>query len=377
MAILSDVATKKLKALEEQARRRELVVSAREKGSIVTRKSKKLISFSCNDYLGLSHHPSVKSAAIKAIRKYGSGSGAARLVTGNHPLYNRLEASIAKWKGTEAALIIGSGYLANIGIIPAIVGKDDLIIADKLVHACLLDGARLSGAKLLRFKHNDMADCERLLVSHCKEHTHCLIVTDEVFSMDGDLAPLPALHKLAQAHDAWLMVDGAHSLTKLSVPVDIYVGTLSKALGSYGGYVCAKKEVIDYITNHARSFMFSTALPPSSIASAQAALDILIRNLKLALKPIENALIFTRALGIPDAESPIVPLIMGEDKKAVDAAAILAKAGYLAVAIRPPTVPEGTARLRFAFSAEHKKHDILKMAEFIKKNITSAAVAPQ
>lgn len=369
MPALSDVATKKLKALSEQSRRRTLTASAREKGCKVTRKGKKLISFSCNDYLGLSHNKAVKAAAMKATAKYGSGSGAARLVTGNHPLYSKLEAGIAKWKGMKAALIFGSGYLANIGIIPAVTGKDDLIIADKLVHACLLDGARLSGAKLLRFRHNDVADCERLLTAHRKEHTNCLIVTDEVFSMDGDTAPLAALAKLAEAHDAWLMADGAHSLGKPAAPTDIYVGTLSKAFGSYGGYVCAKKEVIDYIANHARSFMFSTALPPAAIASAQAALDIITRKPKLSLKPIENARIFTRALGLPEAQSPIVPLIMGEDKKAVDAATKLAKAGYLAVAIRPPTVPEGTARLRFAFSAKHKKSDILKMAEFIKKNI--------
>ncbi len=366
MAALSDTAREKLQRLADAARNRELSECAREGDTRIIRNGKPLISFSCNDYLGLSQHEKVKEAAVLAIRQYGAGAGAARLVTGNHPLHTRLETMLACWKGTEAALIFGSGYLANIGIIPAIVGKSDLIIADKLVHACLIDGARLSGAKLLRFKHNDIMDCERLLGVYRKKHQNCLIITDEVFSMDGDRAPLAELSTIAGKHDAWLMADGAHSFSGGAAPVDIYVGTLSKALGSYGGYACAKKSVIDYITSRARSFMFSTALPPSAIAAAIAALDIRMENPSLALRPITNARIFTARLALPEAQSPIVPLVLGDETEALTAADVLAEAGYLVTPIRPPTVPEGTSRLRFAFSALHQEQDILAMADLIK-----------
>jgi 8-amino-7-oxononanoate synthase len=288
-------------------------------------------------------------------------------VTGNHPLYAQLETKLAKWKGTETALVFGSGYLANTGIIPALVGKGDLIIADRLVHACLIDGAQLSGAKLLRFKHNDAADCGRILAAERAKYMHCLIVTDEVFSMDGDVAPLAELGTLAAAHDAWLMADGAHSFVSAHPPVDIYIGTLSKALASYGGFVAAKRDVVDYIATSARSFMFSTGLPPAAIAAADAALDILIANPALGEMPVTKARLFTEALGLPRAESPIVPLILGDEAKALAAAATLEAAGYLVVAIRPPTVPEGTSRLRFAFSALHRDEDILQLVQIIKK----------
>lgn len=367
MTSLPEVARKKLQDLADNAQRRELAISLREEAGFVKRGGKKLVSFSCNDYLGLSQHKKVKKAAAKAVKKYGSGAGASRLVTGNHPLYRELEKKLATWKGYEAALVIGSGYLANIGIIPALLGKDDLIIADKLVHACLIDGAKLSGAEFMRFKHNDAEDCKRLLAAHRKNFRHCLIVTDEVFSMDGDLAPLSKLAKLAKQHDAWLMADGAHSLNKPSANVDIYMGTLSKTLGSYGGFICAKKEIIDYLATTARSFMFSTALPPSTVASAIAAIDVIRKKPSLADTPIKHARMFTKALGLPEAKSPIVPLILGEEKKALAVSAALSKAGYLAVAIRPPTVPKGTSRLRFAFSALHKKKDILAMAKIAKR----------
>lgn len=366
MTSLSDVAREKLTSLNDNALRRELKIVEREDNCLITHEGKPLISFSCNDYLGMSQHEKVKEAAIKAIEKYGAGAGASRLVTGNHPLYAELEQKIARWKGFEAALVVGSGYLANIGVIPALVGKGDLIIADRLVHACLIDGAKLSGAKLLRFKHNNLKDCKRILTGQRKAFRHCLIITDEVFSMDGDIAPLTELARLAKQHNAWLMADGAHGLTKLSAEVDIYVGTLSKTLGSYGGYICARKDVIDYIINSARSFIFSTALPPSAVAAANAALDLIRRFPEMTLLPLNNARFFTEELGLPLAESSIVPLILGDEKKALIASAALAEAGYLAVAIRPPTVPKGTSRLRFAFSALHKKRDILAVAEIAK-----------
>jgi len=365
MPSLENVASEKLQKLASQARKRWLITAERLDDARVIREGKQLISFSCNDYLGLSHHPQVKQAAINATEKYGTGAGASRLVTGNHPLYAELEAKLAKWKGTEAALAFGSGYLANIGVIPAIVGKVDLIIADKLVHACLLDGAHLSGAKLLRFQHNSIADCERLLEQR-KEYRNCLIIVDEVFSMDGDVAPLAELSKLAERYDAWLMADGAHSLFANNTKVDIFVGTLSKALGSYGGFVCASKTVIDYLTTSARSFIFTTGLPPAVIASASAALDIMLAQPELSEQAIANANIFTQALGLPEAVSPIVPVIYGDETLTLNAAKMLEDEGFLVSAIRPPTVPENTARLRFAFSAAHKKADILRVAKLVK-----------
>ena len=365
MASLDNIASEKLQKLASQARKRSLITSERLSDARVIRDGKQLISFSCNDYLGLSHHPQVIESALKATKKYGIGAGASRLVTGNHPLYAELEVKLAKWKGTEAALVFGSGYLANIGVIPAIIGKGDLIIADKLVHACLLDGAHLSGAKLLRFQHNDLADCERLLAQR-QEHRNCLIIVDEVFSMDGDVAQLAELSAIANKYDAWLMADGAHSLFANSAEVDIFVGTLSKALGSYGGFVCASKAVIDYIATSARSFIFTTGLPPSVIASASAALDIMVSQPELGKKAIAHANIFTQALGLPEAFSPIVPVIYGDEKLAINAAKMLENEGFLVSAIRPPTVPENTARLRFAFSSAHKKEDILRVANLIK-----------
>ena len=285
--------------MERAGRRRSLVPSHREDGVHVTRAGKRLISFSCNDYLGLSQRTEVKQVAAEAALNYGGGAGASRLVTGNHPLYAPLEEKLARWKGAEAALVMGSGYLANIGIIPALVGRGDLILADRLVHACLIDGARLSGAKLLRFRHNDLQDLDRLLAQHRAEHANCLIVTDEVFSMDGDVAPLKGLSLLAKAHDAWLMADGAHSMGKPAVPVDVYVGTLSKALGSYGGFVVATREVVDLLTTATRSFLFSTGLPPAVLAAADAALSILLADPESARVPVAKARLFTETLVFP------------------------------------------------------------------------------
>lgn len=365
MPTLDDVASKKLQELSVQGRKRTLRETARLSDAHIERGGKTLISFTCNDYLGLSHHPAVIKAAQEAAMRYGAGAGASRLITGNHPLYAALEQRLATWKGTEAALVFGSGYLANIGIIPALVGKDDLIIADKLVHACLIDGAKLSGAKLVRFKHNDVRDCARLLTSHHAHHRHVLIITDEVFSMDGDVAPLAELKALAQECDAWLMVDSAHALTPHPIKADIAMGTLSKALGSYGGYVTGSKVLIDYLISTARSLIFTTALPPATLAAADTALKIVMENKALTAQPLVKARLFTRTLGLPDAQSPIVPLIVGDEETTLAASQELEKVGFAVAAIRPPTVPEGTSRLRFTFCANHNDKDIARLAKFI------------
>jgi 8-amino-7-oxononanoate synthase len=381
MSSLDSFAAAKLDALERAHLRRTLADSAREDGVWIERDGRLLLSFSCNDYLNLTHHPKVKAASIATIEKYGAGAGASRLVTGNHPLFAQLETRLAKLKQTEAACIFGSGYLANAGIIPVIVGEGDLLLIDELSHSCLWAGSQLSRATVQMFRHNDLAHVEELLKAQRAKHKHALIVTDGVFSMDGDLAPLHELGRLAQAHDTWLMSDDAHGLGVLAngkgsvfangikAPVDLQMGTLSKSLGSYGGYLCASQPVIDLIKTRARTLIYSTGLPPASIAAALAALDIIESDPELTARPLANAQAFTRALNLPLAASPIVPLVIGEETAALEAQHILEREGFLVTAIRPPTVPPGTARLRLAFTAGHAASDIERLAAIIRTRI--------
>ncbi|MFO0389590.1 MAG: aminotransferase class I/II-fold pyridoxal phosphate-dependent enzyme [Alphaproteobacteria bacterium] len=357
----------KLKLLASKHLLREPVTTSRTKGVQVERGGKTLISFSCNDYLGLSHHPEVIKAAQEATAAYGAGAGASRLVTGNYPLYDELETILAGYKGTQAACIFGSGYLANLGTIPALVSAGDLIIADKLSHACMLDAARLSGATLMRFAHNNIPHLRMLLSANRTEHHNCLIITETIFSMDGDAAPIPELYQLAEEYDAWLMTDDAHGLGIISSQkAHIQMGTLSKAAGSYGGYVCGSKTVIDYIKTSARSLIYSTGLPPASLAVSIAALKLMKNDKTLGEKALENARYFTALLGLPDAQSTIVPVIVKENEKALELSTKLEDQGFLVSAIRPPTVPEHTARLRFTFSALHEKHQIEAVANILK-----------
>ncbi|MBS0469562.1 MAG: aminotransferase class I/II-fold pyridoxal phosphate-dependent enzyme [Proteobacteria bacterium] len=371
MSSLDRFAAQKLAQLAAQDLRRSLVDSAREDGLWICRNGKRLLSFSCNDYLNLTHHPRVKAAAIAAVQTHGAGAGASRLVTGNHPLYGELEAKLARLKGTEAACIFGSGYLANAGIVPVIVGEGDLLLVDELAHSCLWAGAQLSRAKVQTFRHNDLAHVEALLRSHRAQHRHALIVTDRVFSMDGDLAPLAELAVLARAHDAWLMSDDAHGLAVVDGdnPADLKMGTLSKTLGSYGGYLCASQPVIDLIRTRARTLIYSTGLPPASVAAASAALDIIAADPALAAAPRAKARAFTRALNVAEAQSPIVPIVLHEAAAALRAQAALEAEGFLVTAIRPPTVPEGTARLRFAFTAGHPDSEIVRLATIVREKI--------
>lgn len=322
-----------------------------------------LIDFSSNDYLGLRFHPAVIKAGIAASQQAGAGSGASRLVTGNHGYYAPLEQALAQAKKQEAALVFGSGYLANIGTIAALMGKDDLIIADKLAHACILDGARLSGATLKRFSHNDVEHAKQLLEIHRGKHAQCLIVTESIFSMDGDVAPLDALSQLAFQYDAWLMVDDAHGFDYSSTnaskpPVDVWVGTLSKALGSYGGYVAGSKILIDYLISNARSIIFSTGLPPAAIASAQAALEIAIIEPERKARAMEHAQRFSHAMKLEVAQSAIVPLIVGGAQEALQLSSAIREKGVYVQAIRPPTVPHNTSRLRLTFSAAQSEAQI-------------------
>src|SRR5471032_2294973 len=347
---LDQFAQAKLDDLQRRHLRRALAETLREDGIWVERDGRRLMSFSCNDYLNLSQHPAIKQAAQAAIEKYGAGSGASRLVTGNHPLYAELEAKLARIKQTEAACVFGSGYLANAGIIPVLIGRDGLVLADELSHACLFAGAHLSRGKVMTFRHNDVAYARELLSEHRAEHDHALIVTDGVFSMDGDLSPLADLLALANEHDSWLMSDDAHGLGVVGdgrgtsfvgnthIPIPLQMGTLSKAVGAYGGYLCASAPVIDLIRNRARTLIYSTGLPPAICAAAIAALDLIEREPGYAALPVQKAKAFAKAAGLPEAQSPIVPVVIGAEEATLAASQRLADEGFLAAAIRPPSV---------------------------------------
>jgi 8-amino-7-oxononanoate synthase len=370
MPSLDDYARQKLATLEQAHLRRALVPTGRLDDLWVERNGRRLLSFSCNDYLGLSQHPALKAAAVAAIERHGIGAGASRLVTGDHPLYGELERRLARLKGAEAACVFGSGYLANSGIAPALVGHGDLILIDELSHSSLWTGARLSRAEVLPFRHNDTSHLHNLLESH--RHPRALIVTEGVFSMDGDHAPLAKLSTLAREADAWLMVDDAHDLdfaAAARADVPLRVGTLSKALGGYGGYLCASQPVIDLIRNRARTLIYTTGLPPPVLAAAIAALDLIEREPQRLALPLAKAQQFTRSTNLPLAQSAIVPVILGEARAALNASKLLESEGFLAVAIRPPTVPDGTARLRLSFSAVHPDAEIARLAEVVRTRV--------
>jgi len=381
----ADFASEKLKDLDARAQRRRLQETDRYDSIQVRRAGREYISFCCNDYLNLSADARVKEAAKVAVDRFGAGAGASRLVTGDHPLLRELERALADFKGTEDAVVFGSGYLANVGIIPTFAGEGDLVLVDELAHACLNAGAQLSGAKVVRFAHNDMDALEEALRTVRPACRHGLIVTDGVFSMDGDLAPLPDLAALAGAHDSWLMTDDAHGFGVLGggrgsrfvfmppPPVPLQMGTLSKALGSYGGYLCADAPVCDLLRTRARSLVYSTGLPPASAAAALEALNIVRETPALSEKPVAKARAFCALVGLPEPQSPIVPLILGDERSALNASAALEEAGFLVTAIRPPTVPRGTARLRFTFTAEHEDTDIERLADEVRKLAFPAA----
>ncbi|WP_417320358.1 8-amino-7-oxononanoate synthase [Emcibacter sp.] len=379
MKSLDKFVSSKLEKLEHAGLRRRLVPTRRLDDGHAIRDERELISFCCNDYLNLSHHPDVKKAAKEAIDTYGAGAGASRLITGNHPLLEELEGRLARLKGTEAACVFSSGYMANIGIIPGLAGPEDIIFADELVHNCLVAGSQLSRAKLIYFRHNDLDHLTALLRKHRAEHEHALILTDGVFSMDGDLAPLPELGDLARQHDCWLLSDDAHGVGVIGEEgrgssfcfdpkpdIPLQMGTLSKAIGSFGGYLCASKPVIDFMKTRARSLIYTTALPPASVAAALRALDIIENDRDYCNRPMYNARLFARETGLAEPQSPIIPVITGDSGKTMRLAAQLEELGFLVTGIRPPTVAEGSARLRITFSAAHREEDVLSLATALK-----------
>jgi 8-amino-7-oxononanoate synthase len=336
----------------------------------IIKDGRELILLSSNNYLGLTNHPKVKRAALEAVEHYGTGSGGSRLTTGNHGLYGSLEERIAKFKGTEDAIVFSTGYMANIGTIPALMGKGDLILSDERNHASIIDGCRLSHADVVVYPHRDTACMEKMLRN--SKHHKKLIVTDGIFSMDGDLVPLPEISELAKNYDAMVMVDDAHATGVLgkhrrgtpdyfNVDVDINMGTLSKALASIGGYVAGSGELIDYLRNKARAFIYSTALPPPAVAAAKAAIDV-IEDENPAEKLWQNIAIYKKGLkdmGITiTSETQIIPLMTGGTEVTVKAASELLRLEVFAQGIRPPTVPEGKGRIRTSLMATHSEQDI-------------------
>lgn len=371
---LKAFAEHKLARLEASGQRRQLVETAREAAGRAARAGRPVISFCDNDYLSLSHDARVTEAAAAAARQYGAGAGGSRLITGNHPLNTELEARLARLKGTDGARVFGSGYLANLGAIPALVGKGDTIVMDELAHACMHAGARLSGAGIRLFRHNDPADAARLIASASGQ---VLLLTETVFSMDGDVAPLADLGALAEATGAWLMTDDAHGLGVVDPvnPAHVQMGTLSKAAGAYGGYVCGPEALMQLLVSRARSFVYTTGLPPPVLAAAIMALEIIETEPERGAAARRHACLFTDLMELPAPQSVIVPVIIGPEAEAMRISAALLERGFLVTAIRPPTVPAGTARLRVTFATGHSEQDVRALARAL-QDIMEPACAP-
>ncbi|MDE0813527.1 MAG: 8-amino-7-oxononanoate synthase [Alphaproteobacteria bacterium] len=384
MKSLDEYARAKLSSMEQRQLRRTLVETDRQDGAIAYRDGRRMVSFSCNDYLNLSHHPDVIRAANEANVRYGVGSGASRLITGNHPLFRDLELRLARLKGAEDACVFGSGYLANMGIIPTLLGPGDLILADELSHSCILAGSDISKADTFIFRHNDLDHVAALLAEHRAGHLRAMIVTDGVFSMDGDMAPVSALADLAEEYDAWLMTDDAHGVGVVgdgrgsthalgaAGRVPLQMGTLSKAIGGYGGYLCADKTVIDLMKTRSRTFIYSTGLAPAAAAAAIAAIDVIETEPDYVALPLAKASLFAKLAGLPAPESCIVPIVLGDPARTLAASKLLDDAGYIVTAIRPPTVPPGTARLRFTFTAGHDDVDVRRLADLVVTRILAS-----
>ena len=397
---------RRLAALRQQNLHRELRRVDTPQGTRIRIDNRTLLSFSSNDYLGLANDPILKEAAIKAIEKFGAGSGASRLICGSLAPHHELEEELANFKGAEAALSFSTGYATALGTICALLGKDDVIVLDKLVHACIVDAARLSGAKIRVFTHNDLGDLEKILKwaaansRHPSPATrHTLIVTESIFSMDGDAAPLREIVALKEKHGAWLMVDEAHATglygknrrglaeeSGVSERIEIQMGTLGKAVGASGGYICGSRLLIDFLVNRARSFIFSTAPVPAAAAAAAAGVRFIQssegeRRRRMLWKRVEQCR--TGILPVSDLSndpadaarsqsrskigdrleacptlSAIIPILIGDETKAVAVSAALREQGIFVPAIRYPTVARGKARLRLTVTATHTAEDI-------------------
>ncbi len=372
---MKEFCAKALKKQKEQNLYRQLVQSDVIDAVTIKRGKKNLISFASNDYFGLSQNSQVKKAVIAATTRYGVGAGASRYVSGNNSLYTKLEKQIADIKKCGDAIVFSSGYSCAIGVIPALVGKGDLVVADRLIHSSLIDGVKLSGATMMRFLHNDVAHAVEILQQNRAKYQKCLIITETVFSMDGDRGCVEDLQRLAQEFSSILIADDAHGLFEKNDAVvsqnsDLLIlGTLSKAVGSLGGYVAGDKDIIDYLRNFAKSQIYSTALPPSVLAAASTSLAIIAKK-NLAQKTLQNAQYFCQLMNLDDPQSAIVVIIIGDSLKTLEIAKKIIANGFLVAAIRYPTVEKNKARLRITFSALHNKSDIAKLASIIKQQIS-------
>jgi len=386
-----DFFEEQLEALRARSLDRDLREIGTAQGAEIETAGRRLVNFSSNDYLGLANDHRLREAATVAISEYGVGTGASRLVSGTQSPHLRLERALAKWKGTEAALCFSSGYAAALGTIPALVTKGDVILLDKLCHASLIDGAKLSGAILRVFPHNHLGKLESHLQWSQREHAgkRILIVTESVFSMDGDRAPLRELIELKKRFGALLLLDEAHAVgvigpngrglaaaENLNEDVDVQMGTLSKALGTSGGYICSSRNLIDWLINRARSFIYSTAPPPAIVAAALAAVDFLAspegeerrlllwKRIRLMQEFLPRSELNKTS---SDAYSAIFPWIVGDEQAAIDLASALQSEGFFVPAIRYPTVAKGAARLRITVTAAHEEDQIRALCKAIRK----------
>ncbi|MBI4114954.1 MAG: 8-amino-7-oxononanoate synthase [Candidatus Omnitrophica bacterium] len=367
--------TEDLEELKSKGLFRTLRTLSNIRGTHATWKDKEIILFCGNDYLGLSRHPRVIAKAREALQKYGVGSGAARLISGTSDLHTRLEEELARFKKKETALLYGAGYLTNVGVLSALAGQKDLIVMDKLCHASLIDGAKLSGATLRVFPHKNYEKCEEILKKGAGFRKR-LLVSDTVFSMDGDLADLAELGRLKEKHKTQLIVDDAHG-TGVFGPEgrgvtegDVIVGTLSKAFGVYGGFAAASQSIIETLINFSRSFLFATASPPAFAGAALESLRLIQEDSSLREKlwqNVDKVKAFFRKKGIvSESESPIFPIIVGDENEAVRVSNELLRQGILIPAIRYPTVSKGKARLRLTVSAAHTEEDLEKLFKTLK-----------
>jgi len=361
-----------------------------EQAPVCTFDGRKVINLASNNYLGLTTHPRLREAALEATRKYGVGSGAVRTIAGTMKIHMELEEKIARFKNVEACVVFQSGFAANAGTVSAVLGKDDFIISDHLNHASIIDGARLSKAKILVFRHKDIGHAEEQLASVKHQPGRKLLISDGVFSMDGDIGPLPQLCDLAERYGAIMMVDDAHASGVLGRNgrgtidhfnvhgrVDLQVGTLSKAVGALGGYVCGSRDLIDFLYHRARPFLFSTSHPPSVAATCIAAFEVLENEPERIEKLWENTRFWKKELGLlgfdiggrttPASETPITPIIIGDSKLTMDFSRELFQECVLGTGITFPTVPEGKARIRTIMTATHKKEELDQALEVLKK----------
>jgi len=373
--------TEQLNDLKAKGTHFHLRVLDDEQAPVCTFDGKKVINLASNNYLGLTTHPKLREAALEATRKYGVGSGAVRTIAGTMKIHMELEERIARFKNVEACVVFQSGFTANAGTVSAILGKEDFIVSDELNHASIIDGARLSRAKILVFRHKDVAHAEEKLASIKDQPGRRLLITDGVFSMDGDIGPLPALCNLAEKHGAIMMVDDAHASGVLGRNgrgtidhfhvhgrVDVQVGTLSKAIGALGGYVCGSRDLIDFLYHRARPFLFSTSHPPSVAATCIAAFEVLEQEPERMDRLWENTRFWKKELAnlgfniggtnTPASETPITPIIIGDGRLTMEFSRELFKEGVFGTGIVFPTVPEGKARIRTIMTATHTQDEL-------------------